>query len=95
MTECLAAAYYAAMARVLIPIPARDFDPTEVAVPWRELNRRGHDITFATRDGAPGAADEIMLTGHGLDPWGFIPGLKALPLIGRARAVSRLSGTAA
>jgi putative intracellular protease/amidase len=72
------------MAKVLIPIPARDFDPTEVAVPWRTLTRAGHAVVFATPDGTPGRADEIMLTGQGLDPWGFIPGLRALTLIGRA-----------
>ena len=70
------------MARVLIPIPARDFDPTEVAVSWRVLTGRGHRVIFATPDGRPGAADELMLTGEGLDPWGWIPGLKKLPLIG-------------
>ena len=72
------------MAKVLIPIPARDFDPTEVAVPWRILTRLGHQVVFATPDGRAGAADELTLTGRGLDPWGWIPGLKRLPLIGRA-----------
>jgi putative intracellular protease/amidase len=72
------------MAKVLIPIPARDFDPTEVAIPWRVLTRRRHEVVFATPDGRPGQADGLMLTGEGLDPWGWIPGLKRLPLIGRA-----------
>jgi len=54
------------MAKVLIPLPARDFDPTEVAVPWRVLTRRGHAVSFATPDGAAAAADDIMLTGRGL-----------------------------
>lgn len=70
------------MAKVLIPIPARDFDPTEVAIPWRVLTQRGHTVSFATPDGAAGAADDIMLTGKGLDLWGFVPGLRALVLIG-------------
>ena len=77
------------MAKVLIPIPAQDFDPTEVAIPWREVTRRGHAVSFATPDGAPGHADQIMLTGEGLDPWGLIPGLKKLPLIGRALRANR------
>jgi putative intracellular protease/amidase len=64
----------AGMAKVLIPIPARDFDPTEVAIPWRALTRLGHEVAFATPDGRPGQADAIMLTGQGLDPWGWIPG---------------------
>ncbi|WP_165187720.1 type 1 glutamine amidotransferase domain-containing protein [Caulobacter soli] len=54
------------MAKVLIPIPARDFDPTEVAIPWKVLTERGHAVAFATPDGRPGAADEIMVTGKGL-----------------------------
>jgi putative intracellular protease/amidase len=77
------------MAKVVVPIPARDFDPTEVATPWRELTERGHVVTFATPDGAPGQADDMMLTGEGLDPWGFIPGLRRLPLIGRALRANR------
>jgi len=54
------------MAKVLIPLPALDFDPTEVAVPWRVLTQAGHTVVFATPDGAPGEADDIMLTGRGL-----------------------------
>jgi putative intracellular protease/amidase len=54
-----------------MPIPARDFDPTEVAVSWKVLTALGHEVVFATPDGEPGAADEIMLTGRGL------------PLVGR------------
>jgi putative intracellular protease/amidase len=71
------------MARVLIPIPARDFDPTEVAVSWRVLQQLKHDVRFATPDGKPGAADDLMLTGEGLDPWGFLPGLRHFPALGR------------
>lgn len=55
--------------RVLMPLPAHDFDPTESAVPWRVLVDRGVDVVFATPDGAPAAADERMLTGKGLGPW--------------------------
>ena len=52
---------------VSIPIPDRDFDPTEVAVSWRVLTRNGHRVVFATESGAPGVADDIMVTGRGLD----------------------------
>ena len=45
------------MAKVLIPIPTRDFDPTEVAIPWRALLRQGHEGVFATPDGRPGRAE--------------------------------------
>ena len=34
--------------RVLLPIPDRDFDVTEVAVPWRILRDAGHEVVFAT-----------------------------------------------
>ena len=54
------------MARILIPLPSSDFDPTEAAVPWRALTAAGHVVSFATPDGAPAAADPIMLTGKGL-----------------------------
>jgi putative intracellular protease/amidase len=70
------------MARVLIPLPARDFDPSEAAVSWRVLTDAGHAVRFATPDGRPAAADDMMLTGRGLDPWGAIPLLRNFPLIG-------------
>ncbi|HEX7760308.1 MAG TPA: type 1 glutamine amidotransferase domain-containing protein [Caulobacteraceae bacterium] len=70
------------MPRILIPLPSRDFDPTEVAVPWRVLTGLGHAVAFATPDGRPGAADEIMLTGRGLDLWAAVPVLRDAPLIG-------------
>lgn len=80
------------MARVLIPIPARDFDPTEVAVPWQTLTQLGHDVVFATPEGEPGAADDMMLTGEGLDLWGAIPLLRKITIVGsvlRANADAR------
>jgi putative intracellular protease/amidase len=80
------------MAKVLIPIPQRDFDPSEAAIGWSVLKRLGHSVAFATPDGKPGRADELMLTGEGLDIWGFIPGLRHLVAIGalmRANADAR------
>ena len=70
------------MARVLLPLPARDFDPSEAAVSWRVLVAAGHVVGFVTPDGLPAAADEIMVTGKGLDFWGAIPVLRNWPLIG-------------
>lgn len=70
------------MALILFPIPARDFDPTEVAVSWQVLIGAGHQVRFATPDGAVGTADDIMLDGVGLDPWGRVPGLRQVRLIG-------------
>lgn len=77
------------MARVLIPLPARDFDPSEAAISWRVLSKAGHSITFATPDGRPAAADDMMLSGEGLDPWGGIPLLRKLPMIGLLMRANR------
>ncbi len=71
------------MAKVLIPIPRRDFDPSEAAISWSVLRRFNHSVAFATPDGTPGRADELMLTGEGLDVWGFLPGLRHLVAVGR------------
>ncbi len=51
------------MARVWMPLPDRDFDVTEVAVPWKLLVRAGHEVVFATEDGATPAADPLLLRG--------------------------------
>ena len=52
------------MATVLVPLPDRDFDTTEVAVPWRLLTDAGHTVVFATEHGgkAP-ATDPLLLSG--------------------------------
>lgn len=49
--------------RVLVPLPDRDFDVTEVAVPWRLLRDAGHEVVFATERGTTPAADPLLLTG--------------------------------
>ena len=72
------------MATVLIPIPDRDFDPTEVAVSWRVLTRNGHRVVFATESGEAGEADDVMVTGRGLDVWSTLPVLGAIPIVGLA-----------
>jgi putative intracellular protease/amidase len=79
------------MATVLMPIPARDFDPTEVAVTWQVLSDAGHEVVFATPSGHPGTADDLMVTGQGLDPWGFVPGVRRITVVGR---VLRADGAA-
>jgi putative intracellular protease/amidase len=68
--------------KILVPLPAKGFDPTETAVSWRILRDTGHALYFATPDGEVAQADPIMLSGEGLDPWGFIPLLKKLRVIG-------------
>ncbi|MEO8001136.1 MAG: type 1 glutamine amidotransferase domain-containing protein, partial [Arenimonas sp.] len=54
------------MARILMPLPSTDFDPTESAVPFRFLKQRGHPFVFATPDAKPANADQRMLDGNGL-----------------------------
>jgi putative intracellular protease/amidase len=71
------------MATVLMPIPACDFDPTEVAVSWEVLSAAGHDVIFATPSGQVGEADDLMVSGRGLDPWGFLPGVRRAVIVGR------------
>lgn len=78
--------------KILCPLPQRDFDPTEAAVSWKILHAAGHEIRFATPDGARAYADPLMISGEGLDVWGFIPGLKKIRLLGlllRAQAPAR------
>jgi putative intracellular protease/amidase len=70
------------VAQILIPVPARDFDPTEAAVSWQILRSLGHTVIFATPDGEVGQADEMMVSGQGLDLWGLIPVLRRFPLLG-------------
>jgi putative intracellular protease/amidase len=77
------------VATVLIPTPQLDFDPTEVAVSRRVLTRLGHAVHFATPTGLSSQADEIMLTGRGLDPWGLVPGLRNVVGIGRVLRADR------
>ena len=50
--------------RVLLPLPDRDFDVTEVAAPWAVLREAGHEVVFATeKAGTIPAADPRLLTG--------------------------------
>ena len=51
------------MARVLVPLPDTDFDPTETAVPWRLLRAAGHAVEFATEAGRVPRCDPLLLTG--------------------------------
>ncbi|MCA9543255.1 MAG: DJ-1/PfpI family protein [Myxococcales bacterium] len=52
------------MARLLMPLPDRDFDVTEVAVPWKLAVEAGHEVVFCTEAGghAP-AADPRLING--------------------------------
>lgn len=77
------------MTDILIPLPHRDFDPSEAAVTWQVLTGVGHRVTFATPAGLPASADEIMLTGRGLDPWSRLPGVGRLRVLGGVLRANR------
>ena len=79
------------MAKILMPLPARDVDPTETGVPWRILTERGHELVFATPTGEPGEADPLMVTGKGL---GLLAPFLRANADGRA-AYAAMAGTAA
>jgi putative intracellular protease/amidase len=73
------------VARVLVPLPDRDFDVTEVAVPWALLTAAGHEVVVATETGATPAADPRLLTGVIFGQLGAEPEPK--------RSYARLAGT--
>lgn len=57
---------------VLIPLPSKDFDPTETAVTWNSLVEAGYKVAFATPEGQPAKGDPIMITGAGLGILRFV-----------------------
>lgn len=64
--------------RVLMPIPDRDFDVTEVAVPWSALTAAGHEVVPVTeRPGTRPAADPRLLDGVLFGRLGAEPDAKA------------------
>ncbi len=52
--------------KVLIPLPRKDFDPTEVAVPWKILASNNVQVIFSTPDAKKPECDQLMLTGKSL-----------------------------
>lgn len=66
------------MKRILMPLPAYGFDPTEAAVPFARLRREGHTVVVATPSGEVAQADRRMVTGEEL-PLLFRKSLVATP----------------
>ncbi|HTW83213.1 MAG TPA: type 1 glutamine amidotransferase domain-containing protein [Candidatus Sulfotelmatobacter sp.] len=62
---------------MLLPLPERDSDPSEVAITWQVLAGSGHEVVFATQTGAAAQSDEVMLTGRGLGLFGRVLGANA------------------
>jgi putative intracellular protease/amidase len=48
---------------VIIPLPDRDFDTTEVSIPWKHFVEAGLQVTFSTETGQMGQTDPRLLTG--------------------------------
>lgn len=49
--------------RVVVPLPDRDFDTTEVSIPWKHFVEAGFEVTFSTEEGKQGQTDPRLLTG--------------------------------
>jgi len=49
--------------QVIMPLPDRDFDPTEVSIPWKHFVGAGLQVTFSTEAGHIGQTDPRLLTG--------------------------------
>lgn len=79
---------------VLIPLPNNDFDPTEVSISWKVITDAGYKVVFATKDGQQAKPDAMMLSGEGLDFWGFIPGLKKITVVGRVLRANKVARAA-
>jgi putative intracellular protease/amidase len=72
------AATAGARKKVLIPLPDRDFDTTEVAVAWAGLSAAGHEVVFTTEQGAAAVCDPRLLSGVVFGRLGAAPEAKAL-----------------
>ncbi len=55
--------------KILCPLANKDFDPSEVAIPWKVLTDNNHDVIFSTPNGNKATTDMRMLTGEGLGPF--------------------------
>lgn len=80
------------MTTILIPLPLQDFDPSEVAIPWKLMKDAGIKVVFSTPDGTKPQCDPMMISGEGLDPWAWIPFLRKVRFIGlmlRASSTAR------
>lgn len=49
--------------QICIPLPNRDFDLTEVAIPWMHFVKQGFHVTFSTKQGIPGVTDPLLISG--------------------------------
>ncbi len=62
--------------KIVLPVPAYGFDPSEAAIPWKILSEKNFEIQFATPLGLKAKADNRMLTGENLGIWKGILGAR-------------------
>ncbi len=55
--------------KILCPLPAYGFDPSEASIPWKMLTESGIELVFITPNGKKSAADNWILKGHHLGIW--------------------------
>ncbi len=55
--------------KILLPLPSKDFDPTEAGVSFYFLKKNGFEVVVATPNGLPSTADQLMATGMKLGPF--------------------------
>lgn len=48
------------MKKILIPLPDKDFDLTEVTVPWKLFKKKGYEVVFATENGTIAQTDPLL-----------------------------------
>ncbi len=48
-------------AQVIMPLPDKDFDTTEVSIPWKHFVEAGLQVTFSTETGQMGQTDPRWL----------------------------------
>jgi putative intracellular protease/amidase len=54
--------------KILIPIPNKDFDPSETSYPWKIMKfEYNFEIIFSTENGEKGETDKVVLEGKNLD----------------------------
>ncbi len=51
------------MKKIIIPVPDKDFDTTEVAIAWKIFRKNNIRVVFATEKGNVAATDPLLLTG--------------------------------
>ena len=62
---------------ILMPLPDRDFDPTEAAIPWKACASRGWRVAFSTEHGNVAQGELLRLKGP-------LPGLLSASVNARA-----------